>query len=119
MFTGLSRVSRVVPTGKTHVRQSRESQAPCENLCLLNFHGSAVAQDFGDCLHDLGRVIAHADYAIRPCFRRVLQHPLESIAPGLLAQLCIESNVAADQCLQARTETVIAPRFPVQFPNCG
>src|SRR5579863_3744521 len=55
-------------------------------LIPLNLYRRPVAQDFGNALHDFGRIVADTDHSVPACLRGVLKHALESILPRLLAQ---------------------------------
>ncbi len=64
-------------------------------------HGRAVAQDFSNALHHLGRVVPNSNHAVCAGFGGMQQHPLERIAARLLAELREEPYIPADQRLQA------------------
>jgi hypothetical protein len=60
-----------------------------------------VANDFGHALHQLSRVVTHADYALRPNLSGMLEDALERVGTRILEQIGEECDVAADQSLQA------------------
>ena len=66
----------------------------------LYYHRRAVREHFRDALHHFGRVVTGADYRISAQFRGVLQHQVESLGPGLLAQLGQQSDIATENSLQ-------------------
>src|SRR6185295_16651601 len=70
----------------------------------LGDHRGAVAEDLGDAVHHLGRVVADSDDGVRPELRRVGDHHLEGLAAGLLAQLGEERDVAAGERLQGAAD---------------
>src|SRR5690242_6107544 len=53
----------------------------------VHHHRRPIRQHLGDALHHLSRVVARADDRVRAQLGRVLQHDLERLRPGLLAQL--------------------------------
>src|SRR5205814_7981753 len=68
---------------------------------LLHYHRRAIAQHFAHALHDLGGIVAHADYGIGAHLRGVLQHKLEGLFARPFAQFSEQADVAADQGLKA------------------
>ena len=52
---------------------------------LFHVHCGSVSQDFGDALHNFGRVITHSDNGVGTQFGSVLQHEVEGVFAGLLA----------------------------------
>src|SRR5437868_3278207 len=70
-------------------------------LLLLHYDRRAIAQHFTHALHDLGGIVAHADYGIGAHLRGVLQHKLEGLFARPFAQFSEQADVAADQGLKA------------------
>src|SRR5438105_12661438 len=70
----------------------------------LHYYRRPVRQHFGHTLHDLSRVIAHADDGIRAHHRTVLDHDLESFPARLLAQLREDGDIPANDGLQRRAK---------------
>ena len=62
---------------------------------------SAVCQDFGDALHNLGRVVAGSHNGIGAEFGCVLQHEIECFLPSFLAEIRQQRDVPADQRLKS------------------
>src|SRR2546423_13320825 len=64
----------------------------------------AVAKNFRHALHDFSRIVAQTDDRVRAERPRVLQHPIERIAPRLFAEVGEDRNVSADERLQSRAD---------------
>src|ERR1035437_9104059 len=63
-------------------------------------HGGAIAEHLGDALHDLRRVVAHADDRVRADVAGVAEHHVEGLGPGPLAELGEERDVPPDERLE-------------------
>src|ERR1039458_4641540 len=70
----------------------------------LDLNRGAVRQHFGDALHHLGGIVASADHGVGAQLAGVLQHQVESLVAGLLAEIAEYRDVAADDGLQARAD---------------
>src|SRR3954447_22355109 len=66
----------------------------------LDEYRSPVTQNLGHALHDFSGVITQTDHRVRAEGARMFEHPVEGIAPGLLAEISEDGNVSADQRLQ-------------------
>ncbi len=88
----LARGPRVIPSAE----RGRQRRAPFGR----DDDGRAVTEDLGDALHELGRVVAHADDRVRADVPRVSEHHVERLVAGLLAELGEERDVSADERLE-------------------
>ena len=52
----------------------------------LDHYGGSVTKHLRHPLHDLGRVVSNPDYSVPPVLLGVLQHQLEGLCPGPLAE---------------------------------
>src|SRR6476620_9727290 len=66
--------------------------------------GRAVGHDLGHGLADLGRVEPERDDRVRAHECRVLDHPVECLAPGVLEQLGVLVDLAAHDRAEAGRE---------------
>src|SRR5215831_17895928 len=71
------------------------------SLCGLDHDGGSVRQHFGLSAHDLRGVITHAEHSVGAVFRGMLQHQVERIGAGLLAEVAKDGDVAANDGLKA------------------
>jgi hypothetical protein len=69
----------------------------------FNHDRSPVAQHFRHALHYFRRVVTHADDCIPAHLFRVRNHQFERVLARLFAQLLQQSDVSADDGLQARS----------------
>src|SRR4051812_37738891 len=67
----------------------------------LGFDGRSVGEHFGNPRADLVRIVPGADDRVGADLGGVLEHQVERVASRLLAQLRVQSDVAADDGLQA------------------
>src|SRR5579859_438370 len=79
----------------------RSSQLLC---CSFHYHCGAVREHLGNALHHFGGVIARSDHSIRAEFTSVLQHQVECLSASFLAEVCEQSDIAANEALQPRTD---------------
>ena len=63
--------------------------------------GGAVAEDFGDALHDLGCIVSQTNDGVRAQLQRMLHAKLECVLTRFFTQISQDRDVAADQSLQA------------------
>src|SRR5580704_12674208 len=60
-------------------------------------NGRAVGKYFGDALHHLGGVVAHADHGVRTVLAGMLHHQFEGFFAGFFAHFFEQRDVAAHQ----------------------
>src|SRR5512141_2504670 len=63
-------------------------------------HGRAVRDDLGHRLGELAAVEAHRDDGVAAHERRVLDHPVDGLAAGVLEELGVLMDLAADERAQ-------------------
>src|SRR5665213_1575144 len=68
---------------------------PGPRSALLDHDGSAITQDLGRALHDLGRIVPDPHDGVGPDAVRMLAHQIERLGPRPLAQLRQNRDVAA------------------------
>src|ERR1700691_2851494 len=87
-----------------HPRPRFELTARNFRLLPEDFHKNRrpICEHLGDSLHHLSSVNADPHHVLPANIRRMLQHQIERLGPRLLAQICQQSNVAADERLQPR-----------------
>src|ERR1035438_1440674 len=77
----------------------------------LDDPGGAVGHDLGHGPAHLGGVEAHHGHRVGPHGRGVLHHAVERLAPGVLVELDVRSDLAADQALEGGGDVAAeAPR---------
>jgi hypothetical protein len=79
---------------------------------LFQHHGRSVRHDLAHCLTDLRRIESHHDNGIGVHETRVADHPVDSMTPGLLEQLCVLGNFATDDRAQSSHDIPAKPAAP-------
>lgn len=70
---------------------------PSARICdSFHLDRSPVCQDFGNSVHDVVRVVAHADDRVRSCLCSVCNHPFERFFARLLTQARKGSNISTN-----------------------
>jgi hypothetical protein len=95
-----------LPARKVKGIRKPRRQLPGFSVSLrLNYHGCAIGQNLCYALHYLSGVITDANHGIGAQLFGVLQHEVKRFFSGSLAKISQESDISANQRLQAGADS--------------